>query len=259
MSDAFSQLTQQYHSGEWKSLSANCFIVQPLSDESAVAAKRIKVAQSLTDSYFLKREALWLQRLSKLISPNWTHKCFAINKVANFTVLETDYIAGEALSDFIRKNEQLSISDLEKLIEEMGRILAQLRHMRIVHCDLKPANFLITNEGQEKRLKVIDFANARRVGDPLIERGFMQYSPSYHENIENVIADSKLDCFSASVCAAQLCSLYVGKLCSFKEQPPYDYLDNLKSCAHTLPIPATELDRLNRLLKEVFDWQKTLG
>ena len=63
-------------------------------------------------------------------------------------------ILGEENNLLMPKNEAL------RIIKDVGRALAYAHENGIVHCDLKPANIIITSNG---RTKVIDFGIARAV------------------------------------------------------------------------------------------------
>lgn len=72
-----------------------------------------------------------------------------------------EYIPGETLADKIRRRAQLSLAERLRYMEDLCSGLAHAHKAQIVHRDVKPANVMISPEGE---LKILDFGIAR-VGD----------------------------------------------------------------------------------------------
>lgn len=69
-----------------------------------------------------------------------------------------EYVPGETLKEYIVKNGKLSIANAVKIAVSIGEGLEHAHSMGIVHCDIKPHNILITENGN---IKVTDFGIAR--------------------------------------------------------------------------------------------------
>lgn len=81
-------------------------------------------------------------------------------------------VSSQPFYDQIKENPKLLKLLLRKLIE----VLDLLQHRRIVHCDLKPENLLVSYDGKKLKLKVIDFGSAFMYGE---EGSFRMATPEY--------------------------------------------------------------------------------
>src|SRR4051794_22669342 len=73
-------------------------------------------------------------------------------------------------------------------------MLEELQRHRIVHCDLKPANFVLFGDSPENaKWKLIDFDSACMEGEP-VERGTLDYSAP--EMLNRAPAAFSMDLFS---------------------------------------------------------------
>lgn len=71
--------------------------------------------------------------------------------------LVMEYLRGEPLDQYCDQR-RLGINERIELVEKVCEALAYAHHNLIIHCDLKPANILVTSEGQPK---LLDFGIAR--------------------------------------------------------------------------------------------------
>jgi hypothetical protein len=71
--------------------------------------------------------------------------------------LVMEFVPGVPLDDYADARG-LSLPDRVRLVRQAAAALAHAHHNRIVHCDVKPSNILVTAEG---RAKLIDFGVAR--------------------------------------------------------------------------------------------------
>ena len=67
------------------------------------------------------------------------------------------------LHAFLKNNKDLDLPTIRSLWNQMLRILRVVHDRRIVHCDLKPANFVLV----KGRLKLIDFGISKRIQSDL--------------------------------------------------------------------------------------------
>lgn len=137
---------------------------------------RVKFSDNVLDTALLQREALWLSRVGTLGVD--THQCLGFFKDGSRGLLTTTYIEGRSLSDVIREatpNGAQSIN-MSDIVLRLFREVEQLHQLGIVHGDIKPANIIVQRDGT---LSLIDFSNARRVGELWAERGVSQSTQSF--------------------------------------------------------------------------------
>ncbi len=80
-----------------------------------------------------------------------------------FLVME--YVDGRSITDHCRGLEQKARLDL---FDQVLKAVDHAHRHLVVHCDLKPANILVTNEGQ---VRLVDFGIAGLLGDAASARG----------------------------------------------------------------------------------------
>lgn len=76
-----------------------------------------------------------------------------------------DYHEGGDLSDYIQskvRKSPLTLKELKQLAAQLISAICYLHERNIFHCDLKPANILMT--GDRKQLKVTDLGFSRKLG-----------------------------------------------------------------------------------------------
>jgi serine/threonine-protein kinase len=71
-----------------------------------------------------------------------------------------EYVDGETLKDKITREGHLSIPESLKIAKEIAEALSHAHKNNLVHCDVKPHNILVMQDG---RVKVADFGIARAV------------------------------------------------------------------------------------------------
>lgn len=163
-------------------------------------ATSIKVKWGLTAEagHFLQREALWLQRLSKLLGADWSHRCIALERIGQAQVLFTSYKQGVSLAELkegLSLEQRLTLAHV--IFPALKQRLTELQQHQIVHGDIKLANIIVDEAHQ---LSLIDFANARRVGESFSGTGFMQFTPSYLEAQPIDAATFERDAYAAKQC-----------------------------------------------------------
>jgi serine/threonine protein kinase len=93
-----------------------------------------------------------------------------------FIVME--YVPGTDLNSLIKQNKRYSLEEGIPLIVQACKGLGYAHRAGLVHCDIKPHNFLVT---PDKRLKVTDFGIARALASihPGEEADVVWGSPQY--------------------------------------------------------------------------------
>ena len=101
---------------------------------------------------------------------------FGFDEERLFIVME--YVPGTDLNTLIRERGVYSIEDGTALIVQACKGLGYAHRAGLVHCDIKPHNFLVT---PDKRLKVTDFGIARALAsiNPSEEADVVWGSPQY--------------------------------------------------------------------------------
>jgi serine/threonine protein kinase len=101
---------------------------------------------------------------SALVHPNLIrlHEFFGDAEGGFFTM---DLVDGETLPELLSRG--FEEAKLDRIFAELARAIAALHRVGILHGDLKPSNFLIS-EGSEQ-VVLLDFGLARSVGDAPVE------------------------------------------------------------------------------------------
>lgn len=86
----------------------------------------------------------------------------AIESVRDLPILVMEYVQGESLTEVVRTEGALCTADALYLITELCSAVEAMHDAEVIHCDLKPDNIAICQEG---RVVVMDFGIARRLGE----------------------------------------------------------------------------------------------
>lgn len=78
----------------------------------------------------------------------------------------TEYIEGPSLQQVIDESGQLEPDKVRRLAVTVARALTAIHDSGLVHCDIRPANILVTPGGP----RVIDFGDAQDIGEGRPER-----------------------------------------------------------------------------------------
>ncbi|MCW8091158.1 serine/threonine-protein kinase [Alteromonas sp. ASW11-130] len=121
------------------------------------------VAIKLLDMVELNNQdaLMWLQRETSkarsLAHPN-VIRVYDIDKDGDQVYMTMEYLEGISLETWIEKHSPATVEACEPIWKAVAAAVDFSHQMGIVHCDLKPSNVLISNEGE---IKVIDFGIAR--------------------------------------------------------------------------------------------------
>jgi len=131
---------------------------------------RFKLAQGAKHRHFLQQEAVWLRALEG----RGIARVHRLHEQKHQTLLITDFLKGITLAQCLRDaaaGRSHTVSGVKPLFD----LITRCHQQGIVHCDIKPNNILV----DEQEIHLIDFANAGRVGEPLSDRPYRGYSPTY--------------------------------------------------------------------------------
>jgi serine/threonine-protein kinase len=144
--------------------------------ERLVAIKLLRQDYSNNDE-FKTQFRLEARSAANLSHPNIiTVHDFGYDAGRLFIVME--YLPGQNLKEIIRLNGKVAISEAVHLILQACAGIGYAHRAGIVHCDVKPHNFLVA---ADKRLKVTDFGIARALStiNPNERRDEVWGSPQY--------------------------------------------------------------------------------
>lgn len=171
------------------------YLVYDRQEDRQVALKSFPpAARRVEDLAHFEHEFL---TLSGLQHPN-------IARVYDFGVIEgtqdvfftTEFIDGQ---DLMQVTEDRDPAKLPGLLVQVCRGLEYIHSREIIHYDVKPTNILVTTEGDEPHVKLIDFGlAARRVDDSLgVIKGTVSYLAP--EVARHLPVDHRADLYSLGV------------------------------------------------------------
>lgn len=159
LSEAYASNSVEVATGIWK-----------IFHEPSGHWHRLKHASGAKRCHFLHQEATWLTNLQE----HGAARVYNLYEQGSQALLVTDFLNGTTLAQRLRSvagGESSPISSVKPLFDLMSVCHSQ----SIVHCDIKPNNILV----DEQEMHLIDFANAGRIGEPLADRPYRGFSPTY--------------------------------------------------------------------------------
>ena len=132
---------------------------------------------------------------------------FDISSGAGLHYMIMQFIPGEDLASYLRRNGRLNLPDAANVVAQATEALSCAEAKRIVHRDLKLANMLLDQSG---RVKLLDFGISRitDVADGLTRPGESIGTPHYMspEQIRGEACDIRSDLYSLGVVFFELIS-----------------------------------------------------
>jgi len=122
-----------------------------------VAIKVLRPEMSADQKLFvaLQRETKRAQQLSH---PNII-RVYDFDRDGSHVFMSMEYLTGQTLSKLIKTSSPMPFAQAWPIIEAMGTALACAHQNQIVHCDFKPSNVFIKNDGT---VKILDFGIASK-------------------------------------------------------------------------------------------------
>lgn len=159
----------------------------------------IKVLRSIytSDNEFARRFKREARAVASLSHPNIVN-IHDIGQEDAMHYLVIEYIDGENLKEFIRKNKEITFQETLNIISQICEALQHAHDNNIVHRDVKPQNILIANDG---RVKLTDFGIAVETTETITNNDMVMGSVHYisPEQAQGKKATSRSDIYSLGV------------------------------------------------------------
>jgi len=143
-----------------------------------------QATQADTERFFCEAQVAAKLRHSNLVG------VYEVGQQHGWHFIAMEYVEGRSLGDFIEATS-MDATDAARLVAQIARAVAHLHANGIVHCDLKPDNILIDDEGTPY---VTDFGLSRILDGPGydLEEGTIAGSPGYMspEQAEGLISET---------------------------------------------------------------------
>ena len=131
--------------------------------EDTLLTRRVAVkilrSQYTSDEDFVVRFRQEARAAARLSHPNIV-SIFDVGCAEDTHYIVMEYVSGETLKDYIKREGPLSPQIVLELAYQVAAALKHAHDNKIIHCDIKPHNILISREGLAK---VTDFGIARAV------------------------------------------------------------------------------------------------
>lgn len=136
------------------------FFMSDLNSRATDGTSVERTSSTLVMNYLNKfqREA---ENLSKLHHPNIV-KVLEVFDENNTTYYVMEFIDGETIDEYIKRNGKLSIDESLQITQEVCSALSYMHDHKMLHLDLKPKNIMRDSEGH---IYLIDFGLAKQYND----------------------------------------------------------------------------------------------
>jgi len=164
----------------------------------------------------------------------------------DLTYMAMEFLDGEDLDKYCRKNNLLPIRKILDIIAETADALEYAHSNGVIHRDIKPANIMLLRSG---RIKVTDFGIAKSMSSSKTRSGIILGTPNYMSP-EQIMArqiDARSDIFSLGVVFFQLLT---GEL-PFKGENLNSLFYQITQARH--PLPRTINQRVVKPCEQIID------
>lgn len=136
------------------------FFMSDLSSRATDGTSVERTNSTLVKNYLNKfrKEA---ENLSKLNHPNIV-KVLEVFDENNTTYYVMEFIDGETIDEYIKRNGKLSVEESLKITREVCMALSYMHDHKMLHLDLKPKNIMRDSEGH---IYLIDFGLAKQYNE----------------------------------------------------------------------------------------------
>lgn len=137
---------------------AEVFLAEDTLLTRRVAVKILR-SQYTSDEEFVVRFRQEARAAARLSHPNIV-SIFDVGCADDVYYIVMEYVPGETLKDYIKREGQIAPQNVLQLAYQVAAALKHAHENKIVHCDIKPHNILLSRDGLAK---VTDFGIARAV------------------------------------------------------------------------------------------------
>ena len=136
------------------------FFMSDLNSRATDGTSVERTSSTLVMNYLNKfqREA---ENLSKLHHPNIV-KVLEVFDENNTTYYVMEFIDGETIDEYIKRNGKLSVDESLQITQEVCSALSYMHDHKMLHLDLKPKNIM---RDSEEHIYLIDFGLAKQYND----------------------------------------------------------------------------------------------
>ena len=184
--------------------------------------------RSADDLKLLGRE---IEKLVVLSADRYVVQLLDVGLEATPPFYVMEYIEHGSLEERLAHGQVLSAADATELFKEIANGMMHLHGKGILHCDLKPGNVLLDQDGKPR---LADFGQARMQGDPTASFGTLFYMAPEQADLE-AVPDQRWDVYGLG---AIFYAMLTGK-------PPY----YSREFAQTLQATSDVSDRLDAYRK----------
>src|SRR5690242_18394225 len=170
-----------------------------------VAIKTVKLPAGADDTE--TREALTrfrheAQAAGRLTHPNIV-SVFDYGETDDLAYIVMEFVDGPTLKSLLDKGERFELHAALAIMHDVLAGLAFSHGHGVVHRDVKPANVMLTSDGQAK---LTDFGIARIESSSMTQAGTVLGTPAYMspEQFTGQVVDARTDIYSAGVLLYQL-------------------------------------------------------
>lgn len=210
--------------------------------------KNIVALKIYSPNHLQLRSELEAKKLLKINNP-YLIKLYNYNKITLRGVpcyyTETSYIYGDDLQTLSKNNYKFSVEEVIKIIVCISSCIEDLWHEKVVHCDIKPANIIKSNDSYILvDLGIAKYLDASTMTAAGMIMGTMGYlAPEQFNGRKNLTL--KADYYALGITAFELLTGY----------HPFNYnqLSMLNSPAPNLPINIQVPYQLKALLSRMLD------
>ncbi len=160
--------------------------------------------QDMATAEMIARFAREGEALRQLNHPNIVKMLAAVEEEGqNFLIMEL--VEGGTLDDLLRQMPRLPLDQVLNIALDLADALTRAHRLNIVHCDIKPANVLLAEDGMPR---LSDFGIARMAGSNITKSGEIMGTLAYlaPEVLEGEPTDTRSDIWSLGVMLFEMLS-----------------------------------------------------